>query len=484
MNRFIVLFLLCLHCSFVWADVNPIIFREYDIRGVVGEEFLIDDASDIASAIATYLKEQKPDLKVLSLGADGRVHSPAIKENVIATLKKYGFTIVDIGTCTTPVMYFSLHNLPVEAGIMITASHNPGQYNGFKICLGKNSVTGPEIKKIRAIYENKTFLETSSTQGDVQSYDLISDYINYFAVNFPHLIGSELKAIVDCGNGAAGTVMPKLVDKMQWKNVQLLYPEVDGTYPNHIADPSVEAYMDDLRSALASSDAEFGLGFDGDADRMAPMTKSGRLIKGDQLVTFYSYPILQSYPGSAIVFDISSSTFLHEMITKWGGKPYVSRTGVGSVKSKMAETGAYLGGEISCHTVFKDRYFGFDDGIYSMMRLFELITESAKSLDEWASILPATVSSPTYRLPCERSVCLEIVEELKSVFIEQPNVELITIDGLRVHFPNGWAIVRASGTEPLISMRFEGRTDGDLKELKQLFYPIISRYIECSALNS
>lgn len=477
-------FFLCLilHLQTLFAEADPSIFREYDIRGIVGEEFNIEDTPEIALAIATYFKQVDPSVRTVALGADGRIHSPAIREQMTSALTSIGFNVVNIGTCTTPVMSFATHVLPVDAGLMITASHNPGIYNGIKICLGTSSIFGAEIQKILHIYQNKTFLQPTEFPGQITSVDLISQYVSYFTSSFPHLIGADFKAILDCGNGAAGTVLPKLIEAMQWKSVELLYGDVDGHYPNHIPDPTVEKYMQDLKNALANSTADLGIAFDGDVDRMAPMTKDGRLIKGDQLLVLYSKPILEKTPGSSIVFDVSSSKFLHELILKWGGVPHISKTGIAFVKKMIADTHASLGGEISCHTVFKDRHFGFDDGIYSMIRLFELLQESGRNLKEWVAELPVTFSSPTFRLPCERSVCLQVIEVLKNHFSGQLNVEIITIDGLRLHFPNSWAIVRPSNTEPLISMRFEGRSQDDLNEMIDIFYTIINQYVDCSAM--
>jgi phosphomannomutase len=376
------------------------------------------------------------------------------------------------------VIYYSTHHLPVQAALMITASHNPGNYNGIKICQGKSLLYGDAIRQIRDLYLTKQFASPGTACGTSKDYDLISDYIGELKALFPQLVGENIHAILDCGNGAAGTVLPRLIEAMQWNSTQLLYAEVDGAYPHHIADPTVEKYMEDLKGILAASNADFGLAFDGDCDRMAPMTKAGRLVKGDQLLTILSKPLLEKAPGSAIVFDISSSTFMHDAIKKWGGQPIISRTGVAAVKNKMAETGALIGGEISCHTIFKDRYYGFDDGVYSMLRLFELLYQSKQPLEAWLNELPSSVSSPTYRIPCERQQCLKIIEMLKQTFSEEPNVEIITIDGLRIHFSHGWAIVRPSSTEPLISMRFEGRQQSDLDDIIQRFYTIISQYIE------
>lgn len=482
MKRCFFLLILIFNHYLLFATAKESIFKEYDIRGVVGTEFEVQDMHDIACAIATYFLEKDASIKTIALGADGRIHSPSIKQHIRQALLERGFNVVDIGTCTTPILYFTLHTCPVDAGLMITASHNPGEYNGIKICRGIHSVSGPEIKRIRDLYLNKQWIEQQEQVGSYQEVDMIARYVQYLATLFPHLVGANFNAIIDCGNGAAGTVLPLLLQRMQWTNVKLLYAEVDGAYPHHIADPTVEKYMQDLRVALANSAAELGLGFDGDCDRMAPMAKSGQLVKGDQLLTIYSKGILEQYPGSSIVFDISSSLVLHDVVRKWGGIPVLSSTGIAQIKKKMAEAKALIGGEISCHTVFKDRYFGFDDGIYSMMRLFELLQMTGQTLDHLLTEFPSAFSSPTYRLPCERSVCLRIISHLQEYFSQFQDVELITIDGLRIHFPYGWAIVRASNTEPVMSMRLEGNTVEDLNRMKKEFYDLINPYMDCSLL--
>ncbi len=277
-------------------------------------------------------------------------------------------------------------------------------------------------------------------------------------------------------------MLPLLLEKMQWKNVQLLYPEVDGTYPHHIADPTVEKYMEDLKNMLADSDASLGLGFDGDCDRMGAMTKSGKLIKGDLLLGIYSKIVLEQFPGTSVVFDVSSSKVLFDLVKQRGGIPVIAQTGVANIKRKMAETGAKVGGEMSCHTVFKDRYFGYDDGTYSMLRFFEVIHSTGMSFEELLAEFPEAFSSPTYRLPCERTVCLTIIEALKEHLNARSDIEIITVDGLRVHFDYGWAIVRPSNTEPLISIRFEGDSPENLTRIKEEFYTVICKYMDCKAM--
>lgn len=483
MKRLLFFFALLLNHWTLYGIAKDEIFKEYDIRGIVGEEFEITDSYEIACAVSTYFKNNHSNLSYVYVGADGRVHSPAIKQEVIKAFLEQGLDVVDIGTCTTPTLYFALHQAEVpQAGLMITASHNPGEYNGMKICLGLHIIAGDEIKKVREIYRKGSFSPFKEIPGKATQVDMIKIYTDYLVSLFPHLTGATFNAILDCGNGAAGTVIPLLVEKMQWKGIRLLYPEVDGTYPNHIADPTVEKYMEDLKNALANSNATLGLGFDGDCDRMGAMSKAGRLIKGDLLLGIYSQPVLEKFPGSSVVFDVSSSKVLFDVIKQRGGIPVIAQTGVANIKKKMAETGAKVGGEMSCHTIFKDRYFGFDDGVYSMLRFFEVLHLSAKNFDELLSEFPQVYSSPTYRMPCERTVCLAIIEELTQHLKKRSDIEIITVDGLRVHFDYGWSIVRPSNTEPLISIRFEGDSPENLARIKEEFYSVISKHMNCDQM--
>lgn len=476
---FLVAFLI--NCSLLIGEAQDRIFKEYDIRGIVGAEFEVEDAYDLGMAIGTYLLKKDSSIRKIALGADGRIHSPAIKKHVCQALLDIGLDVLDIGICTTPVMYFSLHTEPVDAGLMITASHNPGKYNGIKIATKASSIYGKEIKNILAIYQTKEKVVLNRI-GKYEQVDMIGRYIECMENLFPHLKGANINAIVDCGNGAAGTVLPLLIEKMQWKNIQLLYPEVDGTFPHHEADPIVESNMQDLKKILSQSNAQLGIGFDGDCDRMAPMSKSGYLVKGDQLLTILSKSIVESNPGTAVVFDISSSLALHKVIKKWGGNPILSGTGIATIKKTMREANALIGGEISCHTIFRDRFFGFDDGLYSMLRLFELMAETGSSLDELIQAIPLTFTSKLYRIPCSSSVCNEVINMLRLTFEKKDDVEIFSIDGIRIHFPFGWAIVRASNTEPLISIRFEAETQQKLENLKNEFRDLMAPYFDCSSI--
>jgi len=451
------------------------IFREYDIRGKIDSELKIDQVYDLARAIAFYFVTNNPQCKMVAVGMDGRTHSPLIKEHLCRALTDSGFNVVFIGTCTSPVLYFALNTMSVDAGIMITASHNPKEYNGFKISLGTQSVWGKEILKIRDLYQAKKRVE-STTTGTITECDVITPYIEWFAQNFKHLIGMPLSAVIDCGNGAAGTVIPKLVERMGWGHMQLLYADVDGTYPNHEADPVKEENMLDVRAALRSSDAQVGIGLDGDADRMAPMTKDGYLVPGDKLLAIFSKQVLKDHPHCGVVMDIKSSAGLIELLNTWHAKPYLSPSGHSIIKKNMKEHNAILGGELSCHFFFADRYFGYDDGVYAMMRLFEILTDSHQSLAQLLEDFPHKISSDEFRIACAEDKKGEIVDSAKAFFAARTDATMITIDGVRATMPYGWGIIRASNTQPVLSLRFESGTVAGLHQVKQDFVQALRPY--------
>ncbi len=478
MNKYVLVSLLLLFVSnSSFSQIHDSIFRQYDIRGIVGAEFQITDAYNIGRSIATYFSRSNNSIKKVIVGADARVHSPAITQLVVQALRESGYDVISIGTCATPVLYFTLHTQQVDAGVMITASHNPGEYNGFKICIGKQSLYGPHIQELKHIIETDSFMPAHE-QGSYSELDANSLYLDYLVDAFAHLKNNQMPVVIDCGNGAAGTIIPQLIERMGWSNACVMYAELDGTYPHHIADPTVEANMIDLKHEVIKTNAVVGIGFDGDVDRMAPVTSSGRLIKGDMLLTIHAHHLLEKNPGATFVCDVTSSKALYDAVMQWGGNMVMSQTGAVFVKQAIAQHNAILGGEISCHTVFADRYLGFDDGFYSMMRLVELLHESCQSLDELLETIPSLVSSPTYRIPCARAECDQIVQAIVEHYKSRDDAHLITIDGVRIHLPNGWAIVRASNTEPLISIRVEGADEQSLQlikdELNQIMQPIAS----------
>jgi len=445
------------------------IFRKYDIRGKVGSELSIEGIYDLASAIAYYFVQKNPGMKTVVVGMDGRNHSPDIKDKVCKALMDSGLNVIFIGTCASPVLYFALFKIPVDAGLMITASHNSKEYNGIKICLGKDMVWGDEIQKIKKLFIDGKHI-VADQKGKYSKENMIKPYVDWMRENFKNLIGMKLSAVIDCGNGAAGTVLPLLVKKMEWKNVTLLFDQVDGNYPNHEADPVVEENMLYVKNVLAESDIEVGIGLDGDCDRMAPMTKSGELVSGDKLLAVYAKPILEENSGACVVFDVKSSSGLIEFLKKFGGVPFMSPTGHAIIKTYMKKNNALLAGELSCHFFFADRYFGYDDGIYAMLRLFEIILNSGKSLQELISVFPKKFSSPEMRIECPDNKKKKVVEHAKKIFEKRDDVELITIDGIRVVMNYGWGILRVSNTQPAVSLRFESDSIEGLHKVRDDFF--------------
>ncbi len=452
------------------------IFREYDIRGIIGSELMVEEAYDLTRAIATFLSNKHPDSKRFIVGRDGRTHSSIIHNNVIKALTDMGFDVIDVGICPTPAVYFAVHHLHITTALVITASHNPKEYNGIKMW----GVWGQQIQNIRKIYEEKLFAPLATQKGSINHYSIIDDYITYITNHFAHLKNLTIHAIIDCGNGAAGTVLPLLIKKMNWPNVQLLFPEVDGTFPNHEADPTVPENMTYVAKALKDNpQLEIGLGLDGDCDRMNPMTKQGKLVAGDKMLALFAQKIVQKNPGAAVVCDIKSSGGLIDILKKWGAKPCIAPSGHSLIKKAMADNHALLAGELSCHFFFHDRYFGYDDGIYAALRTIELLDESGKTLEELLKIIPHKVSSPEFRIACKTDADKsKIVDHIKKIFATRTDLELITIDGVRAHMNYGWGLIRASNTQPVISMRFESDTPEGLLHVKNDFYKLLIDYFD------
>jgi phosphomannomutase/phosphoglucomutase len=448
------------------------IFRTYDIRGKVGLELSVDHVAQLAHAIAHYYRQQDQSVQTVSVGMDGRTHSLAIKEQLVKGLQESGLDVVFIGVCPSPVLYFSQYWLDVQAAVMITASHNPHEYNGFKICLNKKSVSGVQIQKILKLFKQKVNAKCDKI-GDYREHMLVPEYVQFLKQLFPDLVGADVNTVFDTGNGAVGAVLPELVEAMQWKRATLQCIEVDSLQATHEADPTHDNNVLDLKETVLKKHAALGIGFDGDGDRMGAVTGGGRLISGDTLLTLYSEPILQVTKGATVACDIKCSNIVKEMIQKWGGKTQVSPSGHSFIKECMEEHNALIAGELSCHFFFKDRYFGFDDGVYAALRLFELLLQSGTSLEALLAKLPTRKISPELRIDCNQAEGSQIVERLKTYFSLKPNVEITTIDGVRVDTQNSWGLVRASNTQPVICMRFESSTREGLQEIRDAFVEAI-----------
>lgn len=459
------------------------IFREYDIRGIVGSELLIEESYDLGKAIVTFLKQQDPSLSEIVVGKDGRSHSTPLCDNLIKAITDLGINVIDIGLVPTPTMYFALQHLKKKMGFVITASHNPKEYNGIKMW----GTWGKDIQEIKNIYNQKTFSPLGKTKGKhLFDTSIVETYIDYLVQDFSHLKNLTINTVFDCGNGSAGIVMPSLIKKMGWKNVSLLFPEVDGNFPNHEADPTVAKNMTFVKDAFKKDKTlTLGIGFDGDCDRMNPMTQEGELVPGDKLLALYAQEVVKKNPGASIVFDIKASSAPMELVKEWGAKPIISPSGHSLIKKAIKEHNALLGGELSCHFFFKDRYFGYDDAIYAALRLLEIISQQEKTLTQLLEICPTRVSSPELRIACSSdSEKIAIVDHAKKIFAAKKDVELITIDGIRAHMNYGWGLVRASNTQPVICLRFESTSQEGINRVKQDFIEALDPYIKPAQLDA
>lgn len=452
------------------------IFREYDIRGIVGQDLTVERCYDLGKAIVTYLHGKHPDSKQIIVGRDGRLHSPAIHAELVRAITALGFDVIDVGICPTPVVYFATQQLNTATALMISASHNPGDYNGIKIW----GVAGEQITAIRDLFFAQRFLSEAAIAGQVHHHDMKSRYLSYLEEHFAHLKGLAMPVLIDCGNGAAGTVMPELITRMQWPNMTLLYPEVDGTFPNHEPDPTVAEQMHEMARILRENKQyALGIGLDGDCDRMDPMTSDGLLVAGDHLLALFATEVLKVHPNCAVVCDIKSSGSLIDMLNAMGAKACVAPSGHSLIKKAMKEHSALLAGELSCHFFFHDRYFGYDDGIYAALRLLELLHTSGKTLQELLMLIPHKVSSPEIRIACkDDSEKQVIVAAIKSIFTKRTDIELITIDGIRAQMSYGWGLLRASNTQPVICLRFESDSLEGLAHVKQDFYTLLQPYFD------
>jgi phosphomannomutase / phosphoglucomutase len=446
--------------------LNPHIFREYDIRGKAPDELGQESAYLLGRAFGTYFQERGATR--VSLGRDCRSSSPFLAEALQRGLRGTGTTVVDLGIVPTPLLYFSLHHLSVDGGIQITGSHNPPEYNGFKVCLGKTTLYGKEIQKIRKIAESGVFAEG---EGGLQKEEILSSYLE-------RVLGGvgvgpvKKKIVVDAGNGVGGLVAPLLYERMGIQVVRL-FCEPDGRFPNHHPDPTIPGNLDHLFRKVAETGADLGFAFDGDADRIGVVEQDGRIIWGDKLMILFSRDILKEHPGAKIIGEVKCSQALYDDIEKHGGIPIMWKAGHSLIKGKMKEEGALLAGEMSGHLFFADRYFGFDDAIYAGARLLEILTRDERSLGEHLSDVPLFVSTPEIRLDCPDEKKFDVVSRLADEFVKHH--EVIDVDGVRVLFEGGWGLVRASNTQPVLVLRFEAIDEKRLQTIQQLFMDKLAR---------
>lgn len=440
------------------AHINPQIFREYDIRGVVGKDLDAEVFQTIGKAYGAYMTER--GAKTVSVGRDCRVSSPELSEAFIRGVNSTGIDVLDIGMVSTPMLYFSLYNLDVQGGVMITASHNPGEYNGIKLSDGKESLFGEEIKKIGRIAEAGEFPTGSGTSSEA---DVRGAYIDYLLENID--IKPGLRIAADYGNGMVGVAGPEVLRRFGCQ-VTELYPVPDGTFPNHHPDPTVEENLVDMINAVKSEGLELGVGFDGDGDRVGVVDENGNIIWGDMLVLIFARDILRDNPGATIIGDVKCSNRLFSGINEAGGNGIMWKTGHSLIKSKMKEERAALAGEMSGHIFFADRYFGYDDALYAALRLLEIVSKTGKTVSELLEDVPPAISTPEIRVDCPEEIKFSLVEEVKKELSKDNKT--VGIDGVRVEFPDGWGLIRASNTQPALVLRFEAQSEERLKEIRSL----------------
>jgi phosphomannomutase/phosphoglucomutase len=438
--------------------VNPRIFREYDIRGLVDQDLTNEVVRALGQGFATYISDK--GRRRVVVGRDGRLSSPRFRDFLVEGMASGGLEVIDIGVCPTPVFYFSLFHLDQEGGVMITGSHNPPEFNGFKVCVGKETLYGEEIQNLRKVVEGGRFVKG---KGSVSFQEVIPAYQN-FILNNIHL-KRKLQVVVDSGNGTAGAVAPKILRDLGCQ-VMDLYSQVDGRFPNHHPDPTLPENMKDLIAKVQETGAEVGIGYDGDADRIGAVDHLGNIIWGDQLMILFSREVLRSHPGATIVSEVKCSQNLYDTIAKHGGRGIMWRAGHSLLKSKMKEEKALLGGEMSGHIFFADRYFGYDDAIYASCRLLEILSQSQKTIPELLSDVPKTFTTPEIRIDCPDDRKFPLVERVRESFRKE--YPIVDVDGVRVLFPDGWGLVRASNTQPVLVLRFEARSAERLQEIRTL----------------
>lgn len=448
--------------------MNPGIFREYDIRGITDKDLTEEDVILIGKGIGTYLLERGKSK--LTVGRDCRITSDSYSERVIEGLLSTGCDVIDIGICPTPVLYFSIQHLSQEGAVMVTASHNPPQYNGFKVCIGSDSLHGRELLEILRIINEKSF---SSGKGSRSFADVITPYKEFLNKNIS--ISRPLKVGIDAGNGTAGVIALPVLKNLGCE-VHDLYCDMDGTFPNHEADPTVLKNMKDLIALVREKVLDIGIGYDGDGDRIGVIDEKGNIVFGDQLMIIFSREILSRKPGATFISEVKCSKTMYDDIEKHGGRAIMWKTGHSLIKKKMKEEKAELAGEMSGHMFFADRYFGFDDAVYASCRLLEIIANTGKKISELLSNVPKTYSTPEIRVECPDDKKFALVNKVTDFFRKSYGV--IDIDGVRVLFEDGWGLVRASNTQPALVLRFEAMTEQRLKEIRYLVESTLAKIRE------
>lgn len=436
-------------------------FREYDIRGIAGSEISVEVAYALGIAFSAMLPEALREKPVI-VGRDVRISGPVLQEAVMRGISDSGIDVLDIGMSPTPLAYYAVFQLDAAGCVQVTASHNPGNYNGFKMMIGRESLHGDDIQRLKKLM--KEDCEIARHSGVERELDILDTYQEFVVSDCP--LTRPLKVVIDAGNGPSGIIAAPVYRHMGCEVIEL-YCEPDGRFPNHHPDPTVEANMVDLAEAVRNHKADLGIAFDGDGDRIGVVDENGKIIWGDMLLLLLSRHLLKTSPGATIISEVKCSQHMYDDIRAHGGNAIMWRTGHSPIKAKMKETGALLAGEMSGHMFFADRFFGFDDAIYAGARLMQLLAEQKEPLSALLKDVPHSVTTPEIRVPCPDERKFTLIDEAMAHF-KAMGYEIIDVDGIRIQFSDGWGLLRASNTQPSLVLRFEAPSEERLQEIRDL----------------
>ncbi len=437
--------------------LKPGIFREYDIRGIADEELLDDDVQALGRGLATYLIRHSG--RIICLGRDCRLSGDRLHSALLKGLLASGCTVLDLGVVPTPVLYYAAVHFNAHGAIMITGSHNPPEYNGFKTVCGAGTLHGEAIQDVYKLIQANDF---ESGEGSVRDTDAVTPYVDEIAKQFK--FDRKVKVVFDAGNGTAGPVVHRLLKKLNVDSEELFF-EMDGGFPNHHPDPTVLSNLKSLKKAVRENKAELGIAFDGDSDRIGAVDEDGNVVYGDMLMLIFGREILSRKPGSTFIGEVKCSQVMYDKLRELGGNPIMYKTGHSLIKDKMKQEHAELAGEMSGHMFFADRYYGYDDAIYSACRLLEIVANSGKPLSHQLKGIPKLVSTPELRVDCPDEVKFKVIAKVSDIIRRKH--EVVDVDGVRVPFKEGWGLVRASNTQPVLVMRFEASSLELLQQYQQ-----------------
>ncbi len=448
--------------------INPQIFRQYDIRGIVDEDLTAESMYLIGKGFGTYLRQR--DKTSIVIGGDARHTTPEFMKQFCKGLMECGCQVTDIGVVATPVLYFAIWKLNTDGGAMITASHNPSQYNGIKLNLGLGSVFAEELQKVLHIIQSGDF---AAGEGTYQTNARIgAQYIDYVTDHIK--LDRPVKVVVDGGNGMGGPYLPEILRRLGCEVIEM-FCDPDGSFPNHHPDPTVEKYMTKLMEVVKDSEYEVGIGLDGDADRIGVVDEQGKMLYGDQILNILARDYLKHNQGKKIIADVKCSKVLYDDIRAHGGIPMMHKTGHANIKMKMKEEGVEFAGEMSGHVFLADRYLGFDDAIYVACRFVEVMSHTEKPVSSFLSDQPKMYNTPELHVPCADDRKFGVVDQIVAYF-KEGGYNVIDIDGARITFDDGWGLIRASNTTPVLVMRFEADTEARLNEIRDLIEGAIARF--------